>query len=230
MIKGIKHMAYSLPALPYAYDALEPNIDAKTMEIHHSKHHQTYITNLNNLIKGTEFENAPLEEIVKKSSGGLFNNAAQTWNHTFYWLGFTPKGQGKPAGALAAAIDAKWGSFEKFQEAFNTVAAGTFGSGWAWLVKNADGSLDLVSTSNAATPLTTPRCSAWRSTAVGWNKASSASISACALAEWSAPKLHTYTSTVTARCSGQVCTHKCDSASKTVAVTPPGPCAVAGNS
>ena len=148
-------MAYSLPALPYAYDALEPNIDTKTMEIHHSKHHQTYITNLNNLIKGTEFENAPLEEIVKKSSGGLFNNAAQTWNHTFYWLGFTPKGQGKPAGALAAAIDAKWGSFEKFQEAFNTVAAGTFGSGWAWLVKNADGSLDLVSTSNAATPLTT---------------------------------------------------------------------------
>ena len=138
-----------------AWPALEPHLSKETLEYHYGKHHQTYITNLNNLIKGTEFENAPLEEIVKKSSGGLFNNAAQTWNHTFYWLGFTPKGQGKPAGALAAAIDAKWGSFEKFQEAFNTVAAGTFGSGWAWLVKNADGSLDLVSTSNAATPLTT---------------------------------------------------------------------------
>ena len=148
-------MEHKLPELPYALDALEPHLSKETLEYHYGKHHQTYITNLNNLIKGTEFENAPLEEIVKKSSGGLFNNAAQTWNHTFYWLGFTPKGQGKPAGALAAAIDAKWGSFEKFQEAFNTVAAGTFGSGWAWLVKNADGSLDLVSTSNAATPLTT---------------------------------------------------------------------------
>ena len=148
-------MEEKLPELHSALDALEPHLSKETLEYHYGKHHQTYITNLNNLIKGTEFENAPLEEIVKKSSGGLFNNAAQTWNHTFYWLGFTPKGQGKPAGALAAAIDAKWGSFEKFQEAFNTVAAGTFGSGWAWLVKNADGSLDLVSTSNAATPLTT---------------------------------------------------------------------------
>ena len=148
-------MEHTLPALPYAMDALAPTISAETLEFHYGKHHKAYVDNLNNLIKGTEFENAPLEEIVKKSSGGLFNNAAQTWNHTFYWLGFTPKGQGKPAGALAAAIDAKWGSFEKFQEAFNTVAAGTFGSGWAWLVKNADGSLDLVSTSNAATPLTT---------------------------------------------------------------------------
>ena len=112
-------MEHKLPELPYALDALEPHLSKETLEYHYGKHHQTYITNLNNLIKGTEFENAPLEEIVKKSSGGLFNNAAQTWNHTFYWLGFTPKGQGKPAGALAAAIDAKWGSFEKFQEAFN---------------------------------------------------------------------------------------------------------------
>ena len=148
-------MEHKLPELPYALDALEPHLSKETLEYHYGKHHQTYKKKMKNLIKGTEFENAPLEEIVKKSSGGLFNNAAQNWNHTFYWLGFTPKGQGKPAGALAAAIDAKWGSFEKFQEAFNTVAAGTFGSGWAWLVKNADGSLDLVSTSNAATPLTT---------------------------------------------------------------------------
>lgn len=147
-------MEHKLPTLPYAQDALEPHISRETLEYHYGKHHQTYITNLNNLIKGTEFENLPLEEIVKKSSGGVFNNAAQTWNHTFYWLGLTPNGQGKPAGALAAAIDAKFGSFEAFQEAFNTCAAGTFGSGWAWLVKKADGTLDLASSSNAATPLT----------------------------------------------------------------------------
>ena len=159
-------MEHKLPVLPYALDALEPHLSKETLEYHYGKHHQTYITNLNNQIKGTEFEELSLEEIVKKSSGGMFNNAAQTWNHTFYWLGFTPKGEGKPAGDLAAAIDAKWGSFEKFQEAFNTVAAGTFGSGWAWLVKTPAGELDLVSTSNAATPLTTDNtalltCDVW---------------------------------------------------------------------
>ncbi len=148
-------MEHTLPTLPYALDALEPHLSKETLEFHYGKHHQTYITNLNNQIKGTEFEAMSLEEIIKKSTGGMFNNAAQTWNHTFYWFSLTPNGQGKPAGELATAIDAKWGSFEKFQEAFNTCAAGTFGSGWAWLVKNADGSLDLVSTSNAATPLTT---------------------------------------------------------------------------
>ncbi|AOY91621.1 superoxide dismutase [Cupriavidus sp. USMAA2-4] len=148
-------MEHTLPPLPYAHDALAPHISKETLEFHHDKHHQTYVTNLNNLIKGTEFENATLEEIVKKSSGGIFNNAAQVWNHTFYFNGLSPKGGGAPAGALADAINAKWGSFDKFKEEFTKTAVGTFGSGWAWLVKKADGSLDLVSTSNAATPLTT---------------------------------------------------------------------------
>jgi Fe-Mn family superoxide dismutase len=148
-------MEHTLPALPYAMDALAPHISKETLEFHYGKHHQTYVTNLNNLIKGTEFENATLEEIIKKSSGGLFNNAAQVWNHTFYWNGFKPNGGGAPAGALAAAIDAKWGSFDNFKAEFNKCAIGTFGSGWAWLVKKADGSLDLASTSNAACPLTT---------------------------------------------------------------------------
>ncbi|MDK3025707.1 superoxide dismutase [Fe] [Cupriavidus taiwanensis] len=148
-------MEHKLPPLPYAHDALAPHISKETLEFHHDKHHQTYVTNLNNLIKGTEFENASLEEIVKKSSGGIFNNAAQVWNHTFYWDSLKPNGGGQPTGALADAINAKWGSFDKFKEEFTKVAVGTFGSGWAWLVKKADGSLDLVSTSNAATPLTT---------------------------------------------------------------------------
>ncbi|MBB5190825.1 Fe-Mn family superoxide dismutase [Silvimonas terrae] len=152
-------MAHQLPELPYALDALAPYMSKETLEYHYGKHHQTYITNLNNLIKGTEFENASLEDTVKKApAGGLFNNAAQIWNHTFFWLGFTPNAAGAdraPTGALAAAIDAKWGSFDKFKEAFNASAAGNFGSGWTWLVKKADGSVDLVNTSNAATPLTT---------------------------------------------------------------------------
>ena len=148
-------MEHKLPPLPYAHDALAPHISKETLEFHHDKHHQTYVTNLNNLIKGTEFENATLEEITKKSSGGIFNNAAQVWNHTFYWDSLKPNGGGQPTGALADAINAKWGSFDKFKEEFTKVAVGTFGSGWAWLVKKADGSLDLVSTSNAATPLTT---------------------------------------------------------------------------
>jgi len=148
-------MEHKLPELPYALDALAPTISKETLEFHYGKHHQTYVTNLNNLIKGTEFENASLEEIVKKSSGGIFNNAAQVWNHTFYWNGMAPKAGGEPKGALADAINKQWGSFAKFKEEFTKTAVGTFGSGWAWLVKKADGSLGLVSTSNAATPLTT---------------------------------------------------------------------------
>ena len=148
-------MEHSLPALPYAKTALAPHISEETLDFHYGKHHQTYVTNLNNLIKGTEFENASLEDIIKKSSGGVFNNAAQVWNHTFYWFGMKPNGGGAPTGALADAINAKFGSFDKFKEEFTKCAVGTVGSGWAWLVKKSDGSLDLVSTSNAATPLTT---------------------------------------------------------------------------
>ena len=148
-------MAHTLPALPYDLDALAPTISKETLEYHYGKHHQTYVTNLNNLIPGTEFEHLSLEEIIKKSSGGIFNNAAQVWNHTFYWDSLKPNGGGQPTGALADAINAKFGSFDKFKEEFTKTAVGTFGSGWAWLVKKADGSLDLVSTSNAATPLTT---------------------------------------------------------------------------
>lgn len=159
-------MSFELPALPYAKDALAPHISAETIEYHYGKHHQTYVTNLNNLVPGTEFEGLSLEEIVKKSSGGIFNNAAQVWNHTFYWNGLSPNGGGEPTGALADAINATFGSFEKFKEEFSKCAVTTFGSGWAWLVKNADGSLALVSTSNAGCPLTagqTPilTCDVW---------------------------------------------------------------------
>lgn len=149
-------MEHQLPALPYAMDALAPHISKETLEYHYGKHHQTYVTNLNNLIKGTEFENLSLEEIVKKASGGIFNNAAQVWNHTFYWYCLAPAGQGggEPSGKLGDAIKAKWGSFAKFKEEFTKAAVTTFGSGWAWLVKKSDGSLDIVSTGNAQTPLT----------------------------------------------------------------------------
>jgi superoxide dismutase, Fe-Mn family len=147
-------MEHQLPALPYAKNALEPVISAETIEYHYGKHHQTYVTNLNNLIKGTEFENASLEEIIVKSTGGIFNNAAQVWNHTFYWNGFKPNGGGAPTGELAAAIDKAFGSFDEFKKRFSQKAITTFGSGWAWLVKNKDGSLSLESTSNAATPMT----------------------------------------------------------------------------
>ncbi|MDY0882706.1 superoxide dismutase [Dongia soli] len=146
---------HTLPELPYALDALQPHISKETLEYHYGKHHQTYVTNLNNLIKGTEFENASLEDTIKKSSGGIFNNAAQVWNHTFYWHCLSPKGGGQPSGALADAINKKWGSFDTFKAEFTKVAVGTFGSGWAWLVKKSDGSLDFASTSNAQTPLTT---------------------------------------------------------------------------
>lgn len=147
-------MAIELPALPYDRTALEPHISAETIDFHYSKHHQTYVTNLNNLIAGTEFESADLETIVRKSQGGLFNNAAQVWNHTFYWNCLKPNGGGAPTGKLAEAIDAAFGSFDAFKAEFTKTAIGTFGSGWAWLVQRADGSLALVSTSNAATPLT----------------------------------------------------------------------------
>jgi len=147
-------MEHTLPPLPYAIDALVPHISKETLEFHYGKHHQTYVTNLNNLIKGTEFDAMSLEDIVRKSTGGMFNNAAQIWNHTFYWNSLSPKGGGQPAGALAAAINAKWGSFDAFKDAFTKSAVGNFGSSWTWLVKKADGSLDIVNTSNAATPVT----------------------------------------------------------------------------
>ncbi len=148
-------MEHTLPALPYAKNALAPHISEETLEFHYGKHHQTYVTNLNNLIKGTEFENASLEEIIKKSSGGIYNNSAQVWNHTFFWNSLSPNGGGAPTGALATAIDKKWGSFEEFKKAFQASAVGNFGSGWTWLVKKADGSVDIVNMGAAGTPLTT---------------------------------------------------------------------------
>ena len=148
-------MAFTLPPLPYEMNALEPHISKETLEYHYGKHHQAYVNNLNNLIAGTEFESASLEEIIRKSSGGVFNNAAQVWNHTFYWNCLSPNGGGQPEGALAEAINAKWGGFDAFKEEFNKQAAANFGSGWTWLVKKGDGSVDIVNTSNAATPLTT---------------------------------------------------------------------------
>ena len=159
-------MSFELPALPYAQDALAPHISAETIEYHYGKHHQTYVTNLNNLVPGTEFEGLSLEEIVKKSSGGIFNNAAQVWNHTFYWNSLSPNGGGAPTGGLANAIERTFGSFDKFKEEFAKTAVTTFGSGWAWLVKNKNGDLELVSTSNAGCPLTagqTPilTCDVW---------------------------------------------------------------------
>lgn len=148
-------MEHTLPPLPYAADALAPYISKETIEFHYGKHHQTYVTNLNNLIKGTEFAQQGLEEIVRKSSGGIFNNAAQVWNHTFFWNSLKPGGGGEPSGALAKAISAKWGSFTAFKEAFSKSAVGNFGSGWTWLVKRTDATVDIVNTSNAGTPLTT---------------------------------------------------------------------------
>jgi superoxide dismutase, Fe-Mn family len=147
-------MEHTLPALPYAMDALAPHVSKETLEYHYGKHHQTYVTNLNNLIKGTEFDAMSLEEIVRKSSGGVFNNSAQIWNHTFYWNSLSPNGGGEPTGAVLEAINKKWGSFAAFKEAFNKSATGNFGSSWTWLVKKSDGSLDIVNTSNAATPIT----------------------------------------------------------------------------
>ena len=148
-------MAHTLPPLPYAQDALAPHISAETFEYHYGKHHQAYVTNLNNLIPGTEFENASLEDIIKKSSGGIYNNAAQIWNHTFFWNSMKPNGGGAPTGKLSDAINAKWGSFDAFKEAFTKSAVGNFGSSWTWLVKKADGSVDILNTGAAGTPMTT---------------------------------------------------------------------------
>ncbi|MEC4718619.1 superoxide dismutase [Fe] [Noviherbaspirillum sp. CPCC 100848] len=148
-------MEHTLPPLPYAMDALQPHISKETLEYHYGKHHQAYVTNLNNLIKGTEYENASLEDIIKKSSGGVFNNSAQVWNHTFFWNCMAPNAGGAPTGALADAINAKFGSFDKFKEEFTKSCVTNFGSGWTWLVKKGDGSVDIANTSNAGTPLTT---------------------------------------------------------------------------
>jgi Fe-Mn family superoxide dismutase len=148
-------MAHTLPDLPYAKNALAPYISEETLEFHYGKHHNAYVTNLNNLIPGTEFENASLEDIIKKSSGGVYNNSAQIWNHTFFWSSMKPNGGGAPIGALADAISAKWGSFDAFKAAFQASAVGNFGSGWTWLVKKADGSVDIVNMGAAGTPLTT---------------------------------------------------------------------------
>jgi Fe-Mn family superoxide dismutase len=147
-------MAIELPPLPWAREALAPHISAETIDYHYGKHHQTYVTNTNNLIKGTEFENMDLVAIIKKAQGGLFNNSAQVWNHSFYWNCLSPKGGGEPSGKLADAIKKSFGGFAQFKEEFTKTAIGTFGSGWAWLVQRADGNLGLVSTPNANTPLT----------------------------------------------------------------------------
>jgi Fe-Mn family superoxide dismutase len=147
-------MSFELPILPYAPPALEPNISAKTIEFHYGKHHQAYVNNLNNLVKGTEFENAKLEEIIKKASGGIFNNAAQIWNHTFYWESFAPNAGGEPSGKITEAINKSFGSFAQFKEKFSAACVTLFGSGWAWLVKKPDGTLDIIQESNAGNPLT----------------------------------------------------------------------------
>ena len=158
-------MAHELPALPYEKNALEPVISQETLEYHYGKHHNTYVTNLNNLIPGTEFENLSLEDIIMKSSGGVFNNAAQVWNHAFFWNCLTPK-QAAPGKKLTDALVKTFGGIEDFKKQFTETAAGTFGSGWAWLVKNPDGSLAITSTPNAGNPLTegkTPllTCDVW---------------------------------------------------------------------
>lgn len=147
-------MAFELPPLPYAQDSLAPHMSAETLEYHYGKHHKAYVDNLNKLIPGTEFENATLEQIIKKSAGGMFNNAAQVWNHTFFWHCLSPQGGGEPTGELAQKIIATFGSLDSFKEQFTQKALTTFGSGWAWLVKTVDGELEIISTSNAGTPMT----------------------------------------------------------------------------
>ncbi|MEO8410178.1 MAG: Fe-Mn family superoxide dismutase [Propionivibrio sp.] len=147
-------MEHKLPQLPFAMDALAPHMSKETLEYHYGKHHQAYVTNLNNLIKGTEFESLDLEAIIKKASGGVYNNAAQVSNHTFFWNCLSPKGGGAPSGALADAINKKCGSFDEFKKAFQASAVGNFGSGWTWLVKKTDGSVDIVNMGAAGTPLT----------------------------------------------------------------------------
>ncbi|MBK9520127.1 MAG: superoxide dismutase [Fe] [Rhodocyclaceae bacterium] len=149
-------MEHTLPPLPYAMDALQPHMSKETFEYHYGKHHQAYVTNLNNLIKGTDYENLDLESIIKKApAGGIFNNAAQVWNHSFFWNSMRVGAGDTPSGPLSSAINAKWGSFDDFKKAFQTSAVGNFGSGWTWLVKKPDGSVDIVNTTAAGTPLTT---------------------------------------------------------------------------
>jgi superoxide dismutase, Fe-Mn family len=147
-------MAHTLPELPYPMDALEPHISRETLEYHYGKHHRTYVEKLNGLVDGTEFADASLEVIIRRSSGGVFNNAAQVWNHTFYWHCLAPSGGGAPGGELAKAIDRDFGSFDEFRKQFSDKAATLFGSGWAWLVKQPNGKLAIVQTGNAETPLT----------------------------------------------------------------------------
>ena len=159
-------MEHKLPELPYAMDALQPHISRETLEYHYGKHHNAYVNNLNNLIKGTEFQDQSLEDIIKKSSGGIFNNAAQVWNHTFYWHCLSPNSEGRPEGNLAKAIEAKFGTFDDFKKQFSQAAATLFGSGWAWLVKSQDGSIELTTTGNAGTPMTSGKtalltCDVW---------------------------------------------------------------------
>ena len=147
-------MAFELPPLPYEQNALEPHISAETLEYHYGKHHKTYVDKLNGLVGGTDMENKSLEEVLKAAEGGVFNNAAQIWNHTFYWHCLSPNGGGAPSGKLGEAIDAAFGSFDKFKEEFTNSAVNNFGSGWTWLVQKGDGSVAIVNTSNAGTPLT----------------------------------------------------------------------------
>lgn len=148
-------MSFELPALPYAQDALQPHISAETLEFHYGKHHQTYLDKLNGLLPGTDFEGKSLEEIIRGAKGGIFNNAAQVWNHSFYWNCLSPNGGGKANGAVADAINSAFGSFEQFQQEFTNSAITNFGSGWTWLVQQEDGSVAIVNTSNADSPLTT---------------------------------------------------------------------------
>ena len=145
---------FQLPKLPYGECDLEPHISRETIEYHYGKHHQTYVNNLNNLVQGTDFENAKLEDIIKNSQGGIFNNAAQVWNHTFYWNCLSPNGGGQPKGALAEAINAEFSSFDAFKDTFTKTALTLFGSGWTWLVKTAEGKPAIVQTVNAGCPLT----------------------------------------------------------------------------
>lgn len=147
-------MTFILPELPYAKNALAPHMSQETLEYHHGKHHNAYVNNLNNLIKGTRHENMTLEEIILSSEGAVFNNAAQIWNHTFFWNSLNPEGGGLPTGLALSLVNEQWGSFEKFKEEFTKSATTNFGAGWTWLVKNKDGKLAIVNTSNAQTPLT----------------------------------------------------------------------------
>jgi Fe-Mn family superoxide dismutase len=158
-------MAFTLPDLPYAPDALAPHLSAETLEFHHGKHHAAYVTNLNKLLEGKPEANKSLEEVILSSDGGVFNNAAQVWNHTFYWNSMKPKGGGKPSGKLAGMIDSSFGGYDAFKEKFTAAANGQFGSGWAWLVKKGD-KLEIEATANADTPIAHGRqplvtCDVW---------------------------------------------------------------------